>query len=87
MEKEHKLKIESLRDPRARCVCGRWSYGATSSDHETNEEVREAIVTQFEFHRAKVEFEERRLRERPNQSPSAGAEFARDPSTFRSRMT
>ncbi len=68
MEEEHKLKIESLRDCRARCTCGRWSYVATSTNGETNEELHEMIDTQFEFHRANVEYEERRLRERAEQS-------------------
>lgn len=67
MEKEHKLNVESLREPIAHCACGRWTYLGISTEQDTNEALRARIDTKFEYHLADVEFEERRLRERAEQ--------------------
>lgn len=61
---EHKLELDSLRDPIAHCTCGRWRYLGVSTEEDATEALRARISTQFEYHLAAVELEERRLRQR-----------------------
>jgi hypothetical protein len=49
MENDHKLIIDSLRDTKARCLCG-WNYTTISSDSETDQEIRSNVLDAYQLH-------------------------------------
>lgn len=46
----HRLIVHSLRPARASCTCGHWEYTGTTTDYETNQEIRQQIGEQFDQH-------------------------------------
>jgi hypothetical protein len=47
---KHALKIESLRDLKASCACGRWHYARPASDSESDSQLIGAADRQHGLH-------------------------------------